>query len=71
MAKGNNMNEETKNLWWGYKHTNGSLQVKRYFDKRDIDEAKESDFVDVAAGPFYAGDREEALTVLQTYLGGC
>ncbi len=53
--------------WWGYRHTNGSLQVKRYFDDRDIQEARESDFVVRTAGPFYANNREEALYVLQTY----
>lgn len=30
---------EGKNLWWGYKHISGTYQAKRYFDKRDIDEA--------------------------------
>lgn len=51
-----------KNLWWGYRHTSGTLQAKRYFDKRDIEEALESDFVDQVVHPFQAKDREEALT---------
>ena len=24
--------------WWGYVHTNGTIQVKRYFDKQDLEE---------------------------------
>jgi hypothetical protein len=53
--------EEPKNLWWGYKHVSGTVQAKRYFDKKDVDEAHESDFVDQVVMPFYAKDREEAL----------
>lgn len=50
-----------KNLWWGYKHTSGSLQAKRYFEPLDIQEAKESPFCKQVVGPFEAEDREEAL----------
>lgn len=53
------MNE--KNKWWGYVHTNGSIQVKRYFDKRDIEEAYESPFCDIVIEPFYCDNREEAI----------
>ena len=49
------------NLWWGYKHTSGSYQAKRYFDQQDIDDAHESPFCDMVVGPFKAKDREEAL----------
>lgn len=48
--------------WWGYIHTNGSPQAKRWFgDQRDIDEARESDFVAEVYGPFMAANREAAL----------
>jgi len=47
--------------WWGYIHVNGKLQVKRFFDQRDIDEAYESDFVSHVFHPFFAKDREDAL----------
>lgn len=50
-----------KLLWWGYKHTSGTYQAKRYFDTRDIQEARESDFCDQVVGPFEALDRDEAL----------
>lgn len=50
-----------KNLWWGYKHTSGTYQAKRYFDERDIDEAYESPFCKIVVGPFEANNREEAL----------
>lgn len=49
------------NLWWGYIHVNGNIQVKRYFDKRDIEEAHESDFVASVYGPFEAEDRQTAI----------
>lgn len=53
--------EDEKPLWWGYKHVSGTLQAKRYFDKRDTDEAEESDFVSQVVYPFRAANREEAL----------
>ena len=45
--------------WYGYKHINGSLHVKRYSDERDLKEARESDFVDSVYGP-WACNRDEA-----------
>lgn len=56
---------KNKNQWWGYKHTNGHLQAKRYFTPLDIQEAFESPFVEQAYGPFDARDRDEALSVLE------
>lgn len=53
--------EEHTFLWWGYKHTNGSLQAKRYFGPLDTDEARDSPFCAQVVGPFPARDREEAL----------
>lgn len=50
-----------QNLWWGYLHINGSVQVKRYFDERDLDDAYESDFVDLVIQPFPADGRADAL----------
>lgn len=52
-------------LWWGYRHTSGSLQAKRYFDARDIEEARESDFVSQVVGPFQAAGRDEALSIVE------
>ena len=57
-----------KKYWWGYLHTNGSYQVKRYFDKRDIDKALESPFVISVSGAFNAENREEALQIIKTKL---
>jgi hypothetical protein len=37
--------ENNENQWWGYIHVNGSLHAKRYFGKKDIQEAEESSFV--------------------------
>jgi hypothetical protein len=48
------------NKWWGYKHIDGSIQVKRYFDERDVQDAMESDFVVSIVHPFDAIDRSEA-----------
>ena len=55
---------ENKNLWWGYLHVNGTVQAKRYFSPEDIIEANASPFCDVAVGPFWAEDRDEALFIL-------
>jgi len=54
------------NLWWGYKHTSGSYQAKRYFDKRDTDEAHESPFCENVVGPFNAETREQALEIVKS-----
>lgn len=54
-----------KNLWWGYRHTSGTLQAKRYFDPRDISEAHQSPFCKQVVGPFNASDREEALKIVK------
>jgi hypothetical protein len=51
----------SKNLWWGYKHTSGTYQAKRYFDKKDTNEAEESPFVDIVVYPFEAESRDEAI----------
>ena len=58
------------NQWWGYLHTNGSLQVKVYFGPEDIMEAHESPFVDAVAGPWECNGREEALEKLKSALLG-
>lgn len=49
------------NLWWGYKHTSGTYQAKRYLDKLDIDEAEQSPFAEQVVYPFYATSRDEAI----------
>jgi hypothetical protein len=59
---------ETNNLWWGYKHTSGTIQAKRYFDKRDIEEAEESPFCDIIIHPFEAKDRDEAIQIINEKL---
>jgi hypothetical protein len=46
--------------WWGYIHTEGTMQIKRYFDQLDIEEAFESPFCTNIRGPVEATDREEA-----------
>ena len=55
--------------WWGYLHTSGSLQVKRYFSPLDISEAKESPFVQDVCGPWEVASRDEALAKLKMELG--
>ena len=52
-------------LWWGYKHTNGTYQAKRYFIPLDVQEAHESPFCDIVCGPFEAASREEALAIVE------
>ena len=60
-----NPDEQPKFKWWGYKHTSGTLQAKRYFDRRDTDEAQESPFVEQIVYPFLAANREEALEYIK------
>lgn len=51
--------------WWGYLHVEGTLHVKRYFDLQDLDEADESPFVELFAGPWECSGKEEALEKLR------
>lgn len=59
------VDKEQKFEWWGYRHTNGSLQAKRYFDPRDLEDADESPFCAKRTGVFLAGSREEALKIIE------
>lgn len=62
---GVSMDTEDKIQWWAYRHTNGEVKLKRYFEQRDIDEANESVFVDLTYGPFEADSRDAALEILK------
>ena len=47
--------------WWAYLHINNTVQVKRFFDDHDIQEAKESPFCKVIMKPYEARDHKDAL----------
>ena len=55
-------------LWWGYMHSNGGVQVKRYFGPMDITEARQSPFVHQIVGPFKAFGRADAETYVTEQL---
>lgn len=55
--------------WWAYLHTNGTIQVKRYFSPRDFEDARESPFVRKITKAFDAEGREDALKKAQALLG--
>jgi len=57
------------NTWYGYKHTDGSYQAKRYFTQQDLTDCQESDFVEAYTQPFQAEHREEALEITEQRLG--
>ena len=65
------MNIENKIMWWGYLHSNGSLQVKRWWgDHKDYTEDCEgNDFVQQVVRPFEAKTHEEALKVIRKATG--
>lgn len=65
------MNNQGKNKWWGYLHTSGSIQAKRYFEPLDIHESEQSPFVKVIVQPFYAKNREEALIIIKKTIKQC
>ena len=46
--------------WFGYRHMNGTLHVKRYLSAVSFKEAQDSDFVLYTFGPFEAPDRASA-----------
>lgn len=47
--------------WWAYLHTSGTIQLKRFFDHRDFEDADESPFVVRRTGHFEAEDRADAM----------
>jgi hypothetical protein len=53
------------NLWWGYQRINGTVQVKRYFDERDLQDAHESPFCREVYAPFSAADRDDAIKQIE------
>ena len=60
-----------KTMWWGYLHSNGTIQVKRWFgDHKDYTEdCAGNDFVVRVVKPFHAESREEAETEIRSTLG--
>ena len=60
---------EDKIIWWGYVHENGSIQVKRYWDKGDIDEAMESPFCKTIIQPFPCDNRDKAIEFIKEQVG--
>jgi len=51
--------------WWGYLHNEGSLHVKRFFDRRDLTEAWDSPFVAAVYGPWPVDNRDGAIKKLE------
>ena len=51
--------------YWGYVHNNGNIQVKPFFDEKDIDLAEESDFVFQVFRNIEANNREEAYAYIE------
>lgn len=54
------------NMWFGYLHSNGTIQVKRWFgDHKDYtDDCEGNDFVVKVVKPFQADTREKALEII-------
>lgn len=52
---------EKPDVWWGYLHLSGRIQVKRFHDIRDVLDAEESEFCKTVFYPFEADNREDAV----------
>lgn len=54
-------------MWWGYLHSNGTVQVKRWFgDHKDYtDDCEGNQFVRQVVRPFEAASHEEAFRIIQ------
>lgn len=61
---------ESKLMWWGYLHSNGSIHFKRWFgDHKDYTEDCEgNDFVVKVVKPFEAANPGEALRIVTQQL---
>jgi len=60
----------TNNQWFGYKHVNDTIHVKRFLSLGDMEEAQESPYVVAIYGPFEASSAQEALHKLQLRIHG-
>jgi hypothetical protein len=63
----------SNNMWWGYLHSNGTIQVKRWFgDHKDYtDDCYNNDFVSLILSPFKANTRKDAVKHIEKVLRGC
>lgn len=55
--------------WYAYRHVNGTIHLKRYFDKFDISETRASFFVAEVTGPFECSKKNDALDIATARLG--
>lgn len=57
-------------MWWGYLHSNGTMQLKRWFgDHKDYtDDCEGNDFVVRVIKPFEAASQERAWDILKERL---
>ena len=60
-----------ENMWWGYLHSNGTIQVKRWFgDHKDYtDDCEGNDFVVQVIRPFVADSHEAAGKIIAERCG--
>jgi len=61
-----------KVMWWGYLHSSGSIQLKRWFgDHKDYTEdCEDNEFVIKVVRPFEAETMEEAMNKLKQEIIG-
>ena len=59
-----------KLMWWGYRHSNGTDQLKRWFgDGKDYtDDCRNNPFVIRVIKPFEAESQERAMDILKERL---
>jgi len=57
-------------MWWGYLHSSGTIQVKRWFgDVKDYtDDCKDNPFVLEIVEPFEADNQEAARAYIENRL---
>ena len=54
-----------KIMWWGYLHSNGTVQLKRWFgDHADYTDCKGNPFVKHVVPPFESDTSAKALEIL-------
>lgn len=60
-------------MWWGYLHSNNTIQLKRWWgDHQDYTtDCENNPFVQEVVEPFEANTYEEAWSIIQQKLGGC
>lgn len=67
MPYAKNFKSPIRTMWWGYLHSNGTIQVKQWFGIHAdyTSDCEGNDFVQQVVRPFEANTREIAIGIIK------